>query len=336
MTKLKLKNPRVHGEYPNDRRYDEKNECFFRWYHWRFISGAQAAEILGFSVEALTSVQREALEFGNWYPFLNKGFIALDDSGKLTPESQSQDREGLPYGTRAITLCDGRFSIVRKRNENERELNGQGKQTTFEGDIEEGEFWEGELHGQGKRINANGEVEEGEFKEGNLNGKGQITYPCGRIECGEFCESVLVKGTSTQPTERQKVQQALQRESQDLQLTIENDETHHNQHNSIRLNLVKKLAAGAYSIEKAGKLFMYLVNAGSKKYLRDFGNQNGQGTHAFNIQTRRRTAASMECEFRDEVKGDAWDHLLSGVHEKRAEAQGGLAHIAATVEIQQL
>ena len=52
-----------------------------------------------------------------------------------------------------------------------------GRIIDLQGNIEEGEFFDGYLTGKGKRINIYGTIEQGEFCEGNLHGMGKRTDP---------------------------------------------------------------------------------------------------------------------------------------------------------------
>tara|TARA_Y100001938_G_scaffold115099_1_gene158309 strand:+ start:276 stop:743 length:468 start_codon:yes stop_codon:yes gene_type:complete len=107
-------------------------------------------------------------------------------------------------------------------------------------------------------------------------------------------------------------------EARELQLYIENDSRLYHQFESIRLNLVRKIAKGVYQHDRAAKHFQYLSDAGSKLYEQEFG-------HAFDVATRKETAQSLADDFAAEVACNEHDHRLSGIHKKRAEAGGGLA-----------
>ena len=105
----------------------------------------------------------------------------------------------------------------------------------------------------------------------------------------------------------------------ELQLHIENTYGHYAQLNSIRANLVRKIASGKYDHQLAPKLWRHLADAGAKRYAREHG-------HAFDVRTRQAVANAMADEFRAEVKdGNLDDHpALTGVYAQRAEASGGL------------
>jgi hypothetical protein len=111
--RLKLDNQKVHGTYASDRLKDKDgNE-----YVWRRISTLkplEAARRLGFNVKEFTVEEKRKVKQGDFHPFINKGFIALGEKDVLTPQSQNQDRDSLPYGTRAIYLHDGQFAVVEK------------------------------------------------------------------------------------------------------------------------------------------------------------------------------------------------------------------------------
>ena len=115
--------------------------------------------------------------------------------------------------------------------------------------------------------------------------------------------------------------------ARELQLHVENSYSHHNQHESIRDNLVKKIANGKYDHAQASKLFEYLAESGSKSYSKEFGAPAGGGHH-FDPATRRAVARQMANDFHDEVKDGEHDHRLKGVHAKRAKAGGGISKMA--------
>lgn len=115
--------------------------------------------------------------------------------------------------------------------------------------------------------------------------------------------------------------------ARELQLHIENTQGHQNQHESIKANLVRKIAAGKYDHAQASKLFEYLAESGSKEYAKRHGRGSG---HQFDVPTRQAAARQMAHEFHDSVKdGEHDDHeALTGVHGKRAKAGGGLSAMA--------
>jgi hypothetical protein len=115
--------------------------------------------------------------------------------------------------------------------------------------------------------------------------------------------------------------------ARELQLHVENTYSHYNQHESIRDNLVKKIANGKYDHAQASKLFEYLAESGSKSYSKEFGAPAGGGHH-FDPATRRAVARQMANDFHDEVKDGEHDHRLKGVHAKRAKAGGGISKMA--------
>jgi hypothetical protein len=110
---MRLQNQRVHGTYPRDRQKDASGNLYV-WLTVCRLKPLEAARVLGFDVKGFTLDEKREVKAENWYPFLNKGFIALGDGGRLTTESQAQARESLAYGVCAIYLHDGHFSIVKK------------------------------------------------------------------------------------------------------------------------------------------------------------------------------------------------------------------------------
>ena len=96
---------------------------------------------------------------------------------------------------------------------------------------------------------------------------------------------------------RQMLQEVDQIAADELKLYIDNDgELYRRQTQPIIKNLMKKRAKGVFDIKKAAKLFMYLVDAGAKKYNKDFGTP-GPGFGAFDKATRMAVAKEMAEEF---------------------------------------
>lgn len=108
----------------------------------------------------------------------------------------------------------------------------------------------------------------------------------------------------------------------ELELFIMNDaDLHRQQLTPIRLNLLRKYAAGKYDGVKAPKLWEYLAESGAQKYVKEFG-----GGHWFNVftpETRRYAARQMAGSFEQAMRAGEYDHLITekgGVHAKRLAA----------------
>lgn len=85
--------------------------------------------------------------------------------------------------------------------------------------------------------------------------------------------------------------------ARELELYIVNDgELYRQQHEPIIRNLQKKRAKGTYDRDKAVTLFMYLVENGAKKYLREFGT-GGRIDRVFNRNTRLLVARELRDTF---------------------------------------
>lgn len=88
-------------------------------------------------------------------------------------------------------------------------------------------------------------------------------------------------------------------EYRELQLYIDNDYELYRQRQSIEENLRKKAAKGRYDHKKAPKLWQYMVDAGARKYVKDFG---GSVRTMFPKKLREKLAADYAAEWRAENK----------------------------------
>lgn len=108
--------------------------------------------------------------------------------------------------------------------------------------------------------------------------------------------------------------------AQELELFIMNDaDLYRQQLTPIRLNLLRKYAAGKYDGVKAPKLWEYLAESGAQKYVKEHG-----GGHWFNVftpETRRYAARQMAGSFEQAMKAGEYDHLVTGgIHLRRLKA----------------
>jgi hypothetical protein len=105
--------------------------------------------------------------------------------------------------------------------------------------------------------------------------------------------------------------------ARELELYIENDaDLHRQQYVPIVKNLMLKRRKGVYDREKAVKLFMYLMESGAKKYIREFVQSSERGSlppkidTIFNKATREMAARTFRDSFEGEAELGNWDHLL--------------------------
>ncbi len=102
-----------------------------------------------------------------------------------------------------------------------------------------------------------------------------------------------------------------ERGARELQLYIENDsQLYHQQFVPIVRNLMKRRASGTYNHEKAAKLFLYLADAGAKKYYQEFGTP---GVRIFNLATRWEVAKALRDSFESEAELGNYDKMVWGV-----------------------
>jgi len=100
---------------------------------------------------------------------------------------------------------------------------------------------------------------------------------------------------------RTKINEALDREAvRELQLYIENDsDLYRRQIIPIVKNIQRKMKSGKYDHTKAPKLWMYLVDNGAKKYVKEFG---GDVKSMFPKDVRHSVAVNMANEYRAEIE----------------------------------
>jgi len=90
--------------------------------------------------------------------------------------------------------------------------------------------------------------------------------------------------------------------ARELELYIDNDgQLYNSQYLPILKNLSKKFAKGKYDKKLAVKLWMYLVDAGAKKYHKENGGM-GKWNDMFNKATRLVTATELEATNREGVE----------------------------------
>ncbi len=105
----------------------------------------------------------------------------------------------------------------------------------------------------------------------------------------------------------------------DLKLFIDNESALHGQMTSIRKNLATKKVRpkNPYTHDLAVKLFGYLVEAGAKKYAKEFG---GTWHKLFDVPTRKVVAEALTDDFEREFELGNYDQLLP--HKYKVEMLG--------------
>lgn len=115
---------------------------------------------------------------------------------------------------------------------------------------------------------------------------------------------------------RKLIKEEILKESSDdiglteLELYIDNDRELYEKKKLIILNLMKKIQSGKYDHTLAPKLWLYLVDAGAKKYLKEFGSTDDLRV-VFPKQLRMELAQSMANEGLEEIKSGEWNYLLT-------------------------
>jgi len=104
---------------------------------------------------------------------------------------------------------------------------------------------------------------------------------------------------------------SLSDEASELLLYINNDaQLYRQQFIPIVKNLMLKRAKGIYDSLKAVKLFMYLVDAGAKKYIKEFGSPGDSMRSMFPKSVRLKVAEELRDDFEDEADLGNWDDFI--------------------------
>jgi hypothetical protein len=110
-------------------------------------------------------------------------------------------------------------------------------------------------------------------------------------------------------------------EVRELKLYIDNDsQLYRSQTTSILKNLMTKRGQGQYDPSKAVKLWMYLVDAGAKKYAKEHGSPGDKWNEMFTKADREAVAKEMNDDFEAEAKLGNYDDLLPKKYQKKTEA----------------
>ena len=89
-----------------------------------------------------------------------------------------------------------------------------------------------------------------------------------------------------------------------------------NQYDSIRKNLVTKMARGIFDLTQSVKLFGYLVESAAKFHARDMSAPSPLWFHVYPPKMRRKIAQVLAVEFEEEARRGDWDHLLPKKYQK--------------------
>lgn len=102
----------------------------------------------------------------------------------------------------------------------------------------------------------------------------------------------------------------------ELELFIDNDEPLYRQQlTPIHKNLATKMIKGVYQRAGASKLFMYLMDAGAKKYAQQFSSP-GDWNKIFSVETRKKCAEDYAKQFEIDFKNGEYDRLLPKKYQK--------------------
>ncbi len=105
-------------------------------------------------------------------------------------------------------------------------------------------------------------------------------------------------------------------EATELKLFIENDaDLYRQQTTPIIKNLTAKKASGKYNRDLAVKLFMYLAEAGAKKYEKEFMTP-GTWHKVFTPAIRKEICIEWRDEFEEEFKNGSYDEFIPKKYQK--------------------
>ena len=109
----------------------------------------------------------------------------------------------------------------------------------------------------------------------------------------------------------------MSQEAVELELYINNDgQLYKSQFMPQVKNLMKKRAKGQYDSNKAIKMFMYLVDAGAKKYIQEFASSDTKVADIFPKKIRAEVAESIRDDFESEAEIGGYDDLIASRQNK--------------------
>ena len=107
-------------------------------------------------------------------------------------------------------------------------------------------------------------------------------------------------------------------EARELEIFIDNDQQlYRQQHLSIIKNLMTKRAQGKYDSKLAAKLYMYLVDNGAKKYVKEFGSKGDNWNKMFDKPTRMNVATALVKSFESEAESGGYDEFIPKKYQKK-------------------
>lgn len=96
--------------------------------------------------------------------------------------------------------------------------------------------------------------------------------------------------------------------ARELELYVTNDGELYRQETAIIKNLMRKIRKGIFRKHLAARLFMYLVENGARKYVREFGGPYDTVKMMFPKRTRLRVARSLTSRFLVEARLGNYDN----------------------------
>jgi hypothetical protein len=113
----------------------------------------------------------------------------------------------------------------------------------------------------------------------------------------------------------------LTQEMRELELYIDNDHQLYKQMYIPQLkNLTKKMRKGIYDRKLAAKLFMYLLDAGAKKYFKEFGSPGNKPSTMFPKKDREKLAMRYAMQFEIDYKDQEYDFMKEDIDEACGKA----------------
>jgi hypothetical protein len=267
--------------------------------------------------------KREVIEWKRRWPvsgLKDKGYwFEFDTRGDLVDTNVSANEDG--GGAAALASDAKEMLAARKRNPigfpNIEKLAGKKHYTGYSDGV-----WRIEKGGRGWQATKRDGT--GHFSAATLAEVSQ------RLELNEKAAQALDRISSgkewpKQNPRRVKTSGEDRDAAQELELFIMNDaDLHRQQLTPIRLNLLRKYAAGKFDFLKSVKLWEYLAENGAQKYVKEHG--GGLWFNVFTPETRRYAARQMAGGFEQSLKLGEYDDLIfekGGIHAKRLKALRG-------------
>jgi hypothetical protein len=149
-------------------------------------------------------------------------------------------------------------------------------------------------------------------------------YPVSARELGKAEEAPMGEiFTEAERAELQQIAERMSDEATELKLYIDNDsDLYHRQYQPILKNLMTKRAQGRYDSVKAVKLFMYLMDAGAKKYAKEHGSpyhRYSKWNEMFPKADRLQAAKAMVDDFEAEAKTGNYDEYIPKKYRKKGK-----------------